>query len=490
MMAQDRAEVFGGVDTHKQTHVAAAVDAAGGLLGTAAFAADADGYSALLGWLESFGALGRVGVEGTGSYGAGLARHLAAAGVEVVEVNRPNRQMRRRRGKTDAVDAEAAARAVLCGEATAAPKSADGCVEAVRTLTVARRSAVKAHTVAANQIDALVVTAPERLQCQLRARPKAGLINTCARLRPDPARGPVDAAAKLALRALARRHQALSTEIDTLDTELRRLCEAANPALLGACGVGAATAATLLIAAGDNPHRMRSEASFASLCGTNPVEASSGPQVRHRLNRGGNRQANNALWRIAMVRLRVDQRTIDYAARRSTEGNTRREILRCIKRHITREIYRLLTDPPEVPQRANLRQHRLQAGITLTAAAHALDVAPARISTLETGRSHNNLSIPPAPTLRQQHDQPQRPREGPSRLNQHSKIRGEAQPTSPSATTTGSPNSRLDKHRSINLVKRVKRAAFGFTNFANYRIRALLYADKPNRALLDTLTPP
>ena len=388
-MTPHRAEVFGGVDTHKDAHVAAAVDSAGRLLGTAAFAADTDGYGRLWGWLESFGALARVGVEGTGTYGAGLARHLAAAGVEAVEVNRPNRQMRRRRGKSDTVDAEAAARAALCGTAAVVPKSADGDVEAIRTLSVARRSAVKARTVAANQIDAVAVTAPEHLKEALRGLSRAARVNACARLRPDHSGEAVTAAAKHALRSLARRHRALTAEIDDLDCELRRLCERANPALIAACGVGPETAATLLTAAGDNPHRMRSEATFAALCGTSPVEASSGPRVRHRLNRGGNRNANNALWRIAMVRMRVDERTIAYAQRRRAEGKTPRETLRCVKRHITREIYRLITDPPEIPDRVQLRQQRLDNGLTLDATARALGVSPTRISALERGTHHN-----------------------------------------------------------------------------------------------------
>ena len=318
-MTSDRAGVFGGVDTHKQVHVAAAVDAAGRLLATAEFDAAPDGYGELAGWLQSWGAVCRVGVEGTGSYGAGLARHLAAAGVEVVEVNRPNRQTRRRRGKSDTVDAEAAARAALSGEAAAVPKSGDGCVEAIRTLSVARRSAVKARTVAANQIDAVAVTAPEQVKDLLRGLNTPEMIKTCARWRIGAGGAPAAGAAKRALRALARRHRALTAEIDELDAELLALCEQANPALLGACGVGAETAAALLTAAGDNPERMRSEASFAALCGASPIEASSGPRTRHRLNRGGNRQANKALWRIAMVRLRVHQQSIDYAARRHAQ---------------------------------------------------------------------------------------------------------------------------------------------------------------------------
>ena len=255
-MAQRHPGVFGGVDTHKHTHVAAVLDAAGRLLGTAAFDADTVGYAALLEWLRGHGSVERVGVEGTGSYGAGLARSLAAADVDVVDVNRPNRQMRRRRGKTDTVDAEAAARAALNGDAAVVPKSADGCVEAIRTLGVARRSAVKARTVAANQIDAVVVTAPEHLKDRLRALNTARTVEACARLRhPGTDSDPVLAAAKQALRSLARRHQALTAEIKHLDAELRRLCERVNPALLSACGVGAETAAALLVAAGDNPRQ-------------------------------------------------------------------------------------------------------------------------------------------------------------------------------------------------------------------------------------------
>ncbi len=389
-MTQDRTEIFGGVDTHKNIHVAAAIDAAGRLLDTAEFAADAHGYANLLGWLSSHGRVTLVGVEGTGSYGAGLARHLATADVDVIEVNRPNRQTRRRRGKTDAVDAEAAARAALNGQAAAVPKSADGPVEAIRMLSVARRSAVKSRTQAANQIAGLIVTAPEHLKDRLAGHSTASLVETCTRWRPDRSPDHVTAAAKTALRSLARRHQALTGEIAQLDAELLELCEHANPALLGACGVGPDVAAALLVTAGDNPHRMRNEASFAALCGASPIEASSGATVRHRLNRGGNRQANNALWRIAITRLRVDQRTIDYAQRRRAQGKTRREIIRCLKRHIAREIYRLLTDPPQTPHGADLRRARQRARLTLRDTGQALNVPLTRISELERGLRHNN----------------------------------------------------------------------------------------------------
>ena len=223
----------------------------------------------------------------------------------------------------------------------------------------------------------------------MRGLATGALVNACARLRPNPDSGDVAAAAKRALRVLARRYGALSGEISELDTNIARLCAQANPALLAAPGVGPDVAATLLIAAGDNPERLTSEASFAALCGASPVEASSGRTVRHRLNRRGDRHANNALWRIAMVRLRCDERTKAYAARRTAQGKTRREIIRCLKRHIAREIHQLLTDPPPVPQGAHLRRRRHDAGLTLQDAAAAINTQPSRISALERGDQHN-----------------------------------------------------------------------------------------------------
>ena len=387
---RDGLGVFGGVDTHKDVHVAAAVDAAGRLLGTASFPSHSAGYEQLWSWLSAWGTVERVGVEGTGSYGAGLARCLTRLGAVVVEVNRPNRQLRRRRGKSDTVDAEAAARAALGGDATAQPKSGTGAVEAIRMLSVARRSALKARTQAANQISGLIVTAPEHLKDRLRTLTGAKAADACARLRPHTAPDPLTAAAKTALRSLARRYHTLTAEIDALDAELLSLCEQANPALLSAPGVGPDVAAALLTAAGDNPHRMHSEASFAALCGASPVQASSGTTVRHRLNRGGNRHANNALWRITISRMRTDQRTIDYTRRRQAQGKTRREITRCLKRYIAREIYRLLTDPPPTPNGADLRRQRTHNGLTLTDAARATNTTPTRISALERSKHHNS----------------------------------------------------------------------------------------------------
>lgn len=384
-----QADVYGGVDTHRDTHVAAVVDSTGRVLGTSWFDADGAGYAQLGDWLGAQGRVVRVGVEGSGSYGAGLARYLTEAGVEVIEVNRPNRQLRRRLGKTDATDAEAAARSVLNGQASGVPKTGDGPVEAIRMLQIARRSAVKARTQAINQLHAVVVTAPEQVKHQLRGVSGNTRIKICAGFRPGTAET-TTAYAKKALRVLARRHQSLTAEIKDLDTDIKRLCAETNQALLSAFGVGADTAAVLLVTAGDNPERMRSEASFAALCGVSPVQASSGRIVRHRLNRGGNRQANNALWRIATTRMRWHQPTIHYVEKRRTEGKTRREIIRCLKRHIAREIYHLLTNPHPTLHGNDLRCLRQRAQTTLTHAATALRTYPARLSQLERGQHHDH----------------------------------------------------------------------------------------------------
>ncbi|MDE0132958.1 MAG: IS110 family transposase [bacterium] len=271
-MSEDR-DVFGGVDTHRDTHVAAVVDTAGRVLASSPFPADATDYEQLGGWLQSHGNLARVGIQGTGSYGAGLTRHLMSISVEVVEVNRPNRQLRRRYGKTDTTDAEAAARAALSGQASGVPKSGNGPVEAIRMLSVARRSAIKARTQAVNQIHALVVTAPDQVKHHLSGLSPKARVKTCAGFRPGTANTTIRYA-KAALRSLARRYQTLTAEIEELTTQINRLCAQANPALLATPGIGPDIAAALLIAAGDNPERMATEASFAALCGVSPVQAS------------------------------------------------------------------------------------------------------------------------------------------------------------------------------------------------------------------------
>jgi transposase len=340
-MVERGRRVVGGVDTHKDIHVAAAVDDVGRILGTAEFPTTTRGYQALLAWLGRFGVVARVGVEGTGAYGAGLARYLAKAGVDVVEVDRPNRQTRRRRGKSDPVDAEVAARAALCGEASGRPKSRTGTVEMIRALRVARRSARKARTQAVNQIRDLIITAPDELRATLRDLTLKEVVDRATRWRPGPVTSPT-AATKLALSVLAQRYQALGADMERLDVELDRLVAETAAPLLARKGLGTDTIAALLVAAGDNPQRLKSEASFAALCGASPVDASSGKHQRHRLNRAGDRQANEALWRVVLVRMGTDPRTKDYVARRLKEGKSKKEAIRCLKRYVAREIYREL----------------------------------------------------------------------------------------------------------------------------------------------------
>src|SRR6478609_4626491 len=331
--------VTGGVDTHADVHVAAAVDTNGGVLGVESFATTPAGYHELCSWLAVFGTLTRVGVEGTGAYGAGLARHLRGEGVVVIEVDRPNRQERRRNGKSDELDAIEAARAALSGRASGIAKSADGDVEAIRALLVARRSGRNVRVKYLNQIRHLSFTAPDELRERLRDVPVDQLARTAATLRPNAGSDTVVYATKLAIATLGRRIVALEVDARHLDGVLDTLVRRRAPSLLEIYGVGTHTAAILLVAAGDNPHRLRSEAAFAHLCGVAPLPASSGKVIRHRLDPGGNRQANHALWRIVFTRMSSDERTRKYVARRLGEGLTTREIMRVLKRYVAREIY-------------------------------------------------------------------------------------------------------------------------------------------------------
>jgi transposase len=332
--------VTGGVDTHLDVHVAAAVDANGGVLGVESFATTPAGYHELCSWLAVFGTLTRVGVEGTGAYGAGLARHLRGEGVVVIEVDRPNRQERRRNGKSDELDAIEAARAALSGRASGIAKSADGDVEAIRALLVARRSGRNARITYLNQIRHLGFTAPDELRERLRDVPVDQLAATAAALRPTPGTDTVVYATKLALATLGRRVLALDADGRRLNSVLDTLVRRRAPSLLEVYGVGTHTAPILLVAAGDNPHRLKNEAAFAHLCGVAPLPASSGKtQQRFRLNPGGNRQANHALWRIVFTRMAGDERTRKYVARRLAEGRTTRQIMRALKRYVARELY-------------------------------------------------------------------------------------------------------------------------------------------------------
>jgi transposase len=337
--------VTGGVDTHLELNVAAALDGIGGLLGVAEFPTTRSGHGELLGWLSRFGTVNRVGVEGTGSYGAGLARFLRTAGVEVVEVDRPNRQVRRRKGKSDPVDAVEAARAAQAGRGFGAAKTRDGNVEAIRALVVAKRSGRSTKIKTLNQIRHLGFTAPDELRERLRGFSRFQLAAEAAGMRPRPGSDPVVFATKTALRTLGRRVLALDAEKATLDELLAELVTATAPGLVALHGVGVDTAAALLVAAGDNPDRLRSEPAWAHLCGVAPIEASSGKVTRYRLNRGGDRQANAALWRIVITRMSSDPRTRAYVARRTEEGRSKGEIIRILKRYVAREVYHSLPRP-------------------------------------------------------------------------------------------------------------------------------------------------
>jgi transposase len=347
-------EVILGVDTHLDVHVAVLIDEIGRVVATHSFPTTARGYEQLIEWAGSFGRLSRAGVEGTGTYGAGLARRLQERGVKVLEINRPDRSRRRLRGKSDPTDAENAARAVLAGDAHAIPKAPCGVVEAMRAVTMARRSAVKAKTQAINQLRALLVTAPEAIRAALWKVKPEHCIARCARLQ-SLGDTPLLNALTDTLRLLARRWLSLAKELRELDSALEQLTKRVGRRLLAQFGVGPQTAATLLVTAGDNPDRLRSEAALAALCGVSPLEASSGKTTRHRLNRGGDRAANNALWTISMVRMRSDPRTRAYVARRTAEGRSTKEIQRCLKRYIARELYPLiLADLADTARRPNL----------------------------------------------------------------------------------------------------------------------------------------
>jgi transposase len=328
-----------GVDTHADIHVAAALDGIGGLLGTESFPTTPAGYASLLAWLRDFGTVGLVGIEGTGSYGAGLARHLAAAGVRVVEVDRSDRQDRRRQGKSDPLDAVSAARAALSGRARGAPKGRDGTVEAIRALMVAKRSARGERTQSINQARALVLTGPDDIRSRFAKHTTAGLVAELAGLRPRPGEV-VGYATRIALRELGRRAEFLADQIDRLDELIVPLVTRHAPGLLTVYGAGPNTAAVLLVAAGDHPERLRSEAAWAHLCGVAPIPASSGKTSnRFRLNPGGDRQANHALWRIVITRMGSHPPTLVYVERRSKEGKSKMEIIRCLKRYVAREVY-------------------------------------------------------------------------------------------------------------------------------------------------------
>jgi len=383
MTVPDR--VVAGIDPHADTIHVAVITTTGKLVTDSEFPTTPDGYRRAVTFVTAAGDLERVGVEGAAGYGAGVSRALRTAGVEVVDVARPSRADRRRAGKSDQIDAYHAARSVLAGRLSPVK---DPSIDGMRALHLARRSAVKARTATMNQIVSILVMAPDPVREKFRNLKGERLVTAVIRAR-NPLE-PADHNTVTALKVLAERHRHLTGQIDQLITRIDPLVTAAHPALRAAYGVGPDTAAQLLITAGNNPDRLTSEASFAALCGVAPVPASSGKTSRHRLSRGGDRAANNALYRIALVRMSNHTPTKAYVARQTSRGRSKLEIIRMLKRAIAREIYRLLTQPVTVPDYSDLRPARQAKNITLTAAANQFGLWPTTISRLERGQQRDD----------------------------------------------------------------------------------------------------
>jgi transposase len=387
MMTSPQDQV-GGVDSHKDTIHVAVISSVGQPVADREFPTTVAGYRRAIGWLIEHGPLSAVGVEGTSSYGAGISTAIAAVGIRVVEVNRTRPAERRREGKTDRLDAYRAARSVLSGEATTDPKNTS--IEPLRALTLARRSALKAQQAAWRQIGALLVNAPAAIRDRYRHLPQAQLVAALRSTRPDQMRDRGEADTLYTLRSLARRCEQLLQEVGDLEQRMHARATTANPALLAIKGVGPVVGSQLLITAGDNPDRLRSSASFAALCGTAPIPVSSGRTDRHRLSRGGDRQANTALHQIVLNRMTSDAATRRYRDAHLAKGWTKKAVYRALKRAVVREVYRALVGRATVPDYTDLRPTRHAKSITLTVAASALGVWPSRLSDLERGRRRDD----------------------------------------------------------------------------------------------------
>ncbi|HDJ1438105.1 TPA: IS110 family transposase [Serratia rubidaea] len=335
--------VVGGVDTHKDIHVAAVVDEHDRIMGSASFTTTRSGYQKMLEWMNSFGVVSRVGVECTGTYGADLVRYLQKMKIEVLEVTAPDKMERRKRGKSDTIDAESAAHAAFSLIRTVTPKTRNGMIESLRVLKTCRKSAITARKIALQMIQTNIVSAPDKLREQLRTMTRMRLIRTLATWKTDSRKyRNIEDAYLIALKSLAKRYLELHYEITDLNNIIISIVDEVAPELIKQRGIGYESATQFLITAGDNPIRLTSEAGFAALCGASPVPVSSGKTNRYRLNRGGDRAANSALHIVALTRLRTDERTREYVTKKITEGHTKLEAIRCIKRYISREVYKLI----------------------------------------------------------------------------------------------------------------------------------------------------
>lgn len=386
-------KVIAGVDTHADTHHVALITEYGKHLADQKFLAVGSGYRQIAEYITQYGPVTAVGIEGTGSYGAELARVLAKDGFDIKEVNRPNRAHRRLHGKSDPLDAYQAAESVLAERGTSTPKARDGYVEALRVLRTARTSALKARTAVLTQISGVLTAAPEAVRAKYRGQTSEARAKAMAGTRPSGDIADPAVATAVTLKRMGARHHYLTTEIDETDAELGRIIAEHAPALTQINGVGTAVASQLLVTIGDNPERLTTEAQFAALTGTAPIPASSGKTTRHRLSRGGDRAANAAIHRIVLVRMSKDQRTRDYVAKRTADGKSKKEIMRCLKRYVAREIYRVLQNPRPVPLTNDLRPKRQIRHITLTTAAQQFNVWPSSISRIERGKYRDQALI-------------------------------------------------------------------------------------------------
>ncbi|WP_422759298.1 IS110 family transposase [Paenarthrobacter sp. C1] len=390
-MATEPSNIIAGIDTHADTHHVAIINEHGKPLADREFLAVGSGYRKIVDFITSHGTVTAVGVEGTGSYGAELSRVLRGEGLLVLEVNRPNRAARRTEGKSDPLDAYQAAQSVLDGRTTSIPKAKDGPVECLRILRAGRASAMKARTAAVNQIKGLLVSAPDRLRAKYRGLGTAAMITSLHRTRPSGHMADPEYVCLLTLKALASRCHSLAAEIAAADAALKEILDTYAPMLCDLSGVGTEVASQLLVTVGDNPDRIGNEAQFAALVGVAPIPASSGKTTRHRLSRGGDRNANHALYQVVLVRMASCQRTKDYVVKRTAEGKSKREIMRCLKRYAAREIYRQITNPQAAPDNTDLRQLRNTLGCTITTAASELGQWPSKISLLERGLLRNDM---------------------------------------------------------------------------------------------------
>lgn len=384
-MTGPQTNVYAGIDTHQNTNHVGIINELGKRLADREFPTTIAGYHDLLTFVLSFGTIIAIGVEGTASYGAGITAYLRSHNVLVKEVIRPNRQTRRG-GKSDPIDAYAAAKTVAADpDDLPIPKLLGGITDGIRMILKARTTAIKARTAAITQIIHFLTTAPAPTRQKYAGLKDAALHSTLAATRPA-----ADDHLGLVLRRLAKRIAVLTEEIDAAYEELHELTRAAAPALTAAKGIGPVSAAKLLVTAGENPERVTSKAAFAALCGTSPLPASSGKTTRHRLNRGGDRQANSALYDIVKARMSYDERTRAYVARRTAEGKSKKEIMRCLKRYCAGEVYTLISDPPVVPSIDDLRLLRQSKKLSLTSVAKEFSVWPAKISTIERGKSRDD----------------------------------------------------------------------------------------------------